>query len=157
MYRALQSKPIEKEKIVRKMFRLVLILAVLALAACQSDASRINTQKGSALGADSSTVVGQRVSHKTAPTQFGTGVGTLIGTVASGDAIDQIQQAVVEAAKLNKRVIYRDDHGGTIEAVPLEQDLSAKCRQVTMRIWKNGKMLGETTEKYCGQQKTPAQ
>jgi len=72
----------------------------------------------------------------------------LLGVIF-GNAVDQSQQAAREAAMTNKRVVYYDDHGGALEAIPGAASQQTTCRKVTKRQWDKGTLVSETVEEIC--------
>jgi len=117
---------------------------------------RYNTQKGAAVGAGIGALLGQALGKDTGGTLLGAGIGTLIGAIA-GNAVDQEYQATKAAAQTNKRVVYVDDHGGAVEAIPKpmnREQQETNCRKVTKRVWNKGEIVSETIEEICEGEKT---
>ncbi len=137
----------------KKIAIFAMMLTVLALVACQTDPGRYNTQKGAAIGAGSGALLGQIIGRNTTSTLIGAGIGTLVGAIA-GNAVDQSQQAARDAARMNKRVVYYDNNGTAVEAIPQARNPQTKCRKVTTRIWEKGKIVKETVEEHCEGKKT---
>ena len=71
------------------------------------------------------------------------------GSSSAGNAADQDYQAARDAARLNKRVVYVDNRGRAVEAIPVQNDQQTNCRKVTKRQWDNGQLLSETVEEIC--------
>ncbi|MBW1722002.1 MAG: glycine zipper 2TM domain-containing protein [Deltaproteobacteria bacterium] len=139
----------------KKLWTLVIVLSVVfILTGCATvPQDRYNTQKGAAIGAGVGAIGGQIIGGNTESTLIGAAVGTLLGAIV-GNAVDQSYQASREAALTNKRVVYYDNQGGAVEAIPGPVNQSTKCRKVTKRVWKNGKLISETVEEICEGQKT---
>jgi uncharacterized protein YcfJ len=116
---------------------------------------RYNTQKGAAVGAGVGALMGQAIGRDTEATLLGAGIGTLLGAI-TGNAVDQGHQAAREAAVTNKRVVYYDDRGGAVEAIPgPTSSQQTDCRKVTKRVWNNGELISETVEEICeGEKRT---
>ena len=117
---------------------------------------RYNTQKGAAMGAGVGALMGQAIGRDTEATLLGAGIGTLLGAI-TGNAVDQSYQAVRDAAVTNKRVVYYDDRGGAVEAIPgpVSQQ-QTDCRKVTKRVWNKGELISETVEEICEGEKRTA-
>ncbi len=129
---------------------LFLCLAMLALSSCVAphQQDKFNTQRGAAIGAGIGALAGQAVGRDTGASLLGAGIGTLLGAII-GNAVDQSHMAGTEAAKTNKRVVYYDDRGGALEAIPGPVDQQTQCRKVTKRVWENGRLIKETVEEIC--------
>lgn len=85
----------------------------------------------------------------TGATLLGAGIGTLLGAIL-GNAVDQSQEALRDAAVTNKRVVYYDDKGGAVEAIPGPyNNQQINCRKVTERVWDHGSLVNETVEEVC--------
>ena len=138
----------EVEKMKKKVMCLALLVLMLTVLSCAAPQDRYNTQRGAAIGAGLGAVAGQAIGRDTEATLLGAGIGTLLGTIL-GNAVDQSHQAAREAAMTNKRVVYYDDKGGAVEAIPGPVDQHTKCRKVTNRVWENGKMVSEKIEEVC--------
>ncbi len=123
-----------------------LLGAVISCAPAAQD--RYNTQRGAAVGAGMGAVMGQAIGRNTEATLLGAGIGTLLGAIV-GNAADQSHQAVREAAVTNKRVVYYDDRGGALEAIPGPTNQQTNCRKVTKRVWDKGNLVSETVEETC--------
>jgi len=134
---------------------IVLFLSVMILSAsCATiPEDRYNTQKGAAIGAGIGALLGQAIGRDTEGTLLGAGIGTVIGAIA-GNAVDQDYQAARDAAMLNKRVVYVDDQGRAVEAIPMQSSQQTNCRKVTKRHWDNGQLISETIEEICEGEKT---
>ena len=126
------------------------ILTVLAfITSCAGVyPDRYNTQRGAAIGAGVGALAGQAAGHDTESTLIGAGVGTLLGAIL-GNAIDQRQLAVREAALTNKRIVYYDNQDHAIEAIPGPVNQHTDCRKVTKREWNKGNLVSETVEEVC--------
>jgi outer membrane lipoprotein SlyB len=133
----------------------VLLLAVMFLSvSCATiPQDRYNTQKGAAIGAGIGALLGQAIGQDTEGTLLGAGIGTVFGAIA-GNAVDQDYQAARDAAMLNKRVVYVDDQGRAVEAIPVQSSQQTNCRKVTKRQWDNGQLISETVEEICEGEKT---
>lgn len=124
-----------------------LLFGVVSCATVPDD--RYNTQKGAAVGAGLGAIMGQAIGRDTGSTLLGAGIGTLLGAIA-GNAVDQGHQASRDAARTNKRVVYMDDQGGAVEAIPGQYNQQrTNCRKVTKRVWDKGSMVSETVEEIC--------
>ena len=134
----------------KKLWTLIAVMVlVIALSACASiPKDRYNTQNGAVIGAGVGAIGGQIIGGNTTGTLIGAAVGTLLGGIV-GNSVDQKEQAAREAAATNKRVVYHDDRGGTIEAVPGPTNSQTKCRKVTKRVWNKGELVSETIEEIC--------
>jgi uncharacterized protein YcfJ len=133
----------------------ILLISVMALSvSCATiPEDRYNTQKGAAIGAGIGALLGQAIGGDTEGTLLGAGIGTVIGAIA-GNAVDQDYQAARDAAALNKRVVYVDDQGRAVEAIPVQGSQQTNCRKVTKRYWDNGQLISETVEEICEGEKT---
>jgi uncharacterized protein YcfJ len=133
----------------------ILLISVMALSvSCATiPEDRYNTQKGAAIGAGIGALLGQAIGGDTEGTLLGAGIGTVIGAIA-GNAVDQDYQAARDAAALNKRVVYVDDQGRAVEAIPIQGSQQTNCRKVTTRHWDNGQLISETVEEICEGEKT---
>ena len=139
----------------KKNTMIVLFLSVIILSAsCATiPEDRYNTQKGAAIGAGIGALLGQAIGRDTEGTLLGAGIGTVIGAIA-GNAVDQDYQAARDAAMLNKRVVYVDQQGRAVEAIPVQSSQQTNCRKVTKRHWDNGQLISETIEEICEGEKT---
>ena len=129
---------------------IVVLTAILFLVSCAGgNPNRYNTQRGAAIGAGVGALAGQLIGRNTKGTLIGAGVGTLLGAIV-GNAVDQERQAAVEAAAMDKRIVYYDNkEGRAIEAIPGPEDQHTKCRKVTMREWDRGNLVSEKVEEVC--------
>jgi uncharacterized protein YcfJ len=133
----------------------LLLLSVMFLSSSCAPMyqDRYNTQKGAAIGAGLGALLGQAIGRDTEATLLGAGIGTVFGAIA-GNAVDQDYQAARDAAVLNKRVVYVDNRGRAVEAIPLQGPQQTNCRKVTKRYWDNGQLISETVEEICEGEKT---
>jgi uncharacterized protein YcfJ len=133
---------------------IVLLLFFLFFSvSCATTPDRYNTQRGAAIGAGIGALLGQAIGRDTEGTLLGAGIGTVFGAIA-GNAIDQDYQAARDAALINKRVVYVDDRGRAVEAIPLQTNQQTNCRKITKRHWDNGQLIRETIEEICEGEKT---
>jgi len=138
----------------QKATKLLLIAILVAVTSCATvPKERYNTQKGAAIGAGVGAVMGQAIGRDTEATLLGAGIGTLLGAIV-GNAVDQSHQAARDAAVTNKRVVYYDDRGGAVEAIPGPVSQQTNCRKVTKRTWNKGELVNETVEEICEGEKT---
>lgn len=139
----------------KNVFTILLVCFVLGgIVSCANmPPDRYNTQKGAAIGAGVGAIMGQAIGRDTGGTLLGAGIGTLFGAII-GNAVDQSAQAAREAAVTNHRVVYYDNQGGAVEAIPGAYDQKTNCRKVTKRTWDKGTMTNETVEEICEGQKT---
>ena len=131
----------------RKRYVVVALAAILFLISC-GNPNRYNTQRGAAIGAGFGALAGQMIGKNTKGTLIGASVGTLLGAIV-GNAVDQEHQAAVEAAAMDKRIVYYDNKDRAIEAIPGPEDQHTKCRKVTMREWDKGNLVSEKVEEVC--------
>ena len=131
----------------------IISLMFLSVSCATVPQDRYNTQKGAAIGAGIGALLGQAIGRDTEGTLLGAGIGTVIGAIA-GNAVDQDHQAARDAAMLNKRVVYIDDQGQAVEAIPVQGSQQTNCRKVTKRHWDNGQLISETIEEVCEGEKT---
>jgi len=118
------------------------------LASCASyPPGRYNTQAGAAIGAGTGALLGQAIGRNTEGTLIGLAAGTIIGALV-GNAVDQQNQAAMDAAAYGKPVIYYDEGRRAVEAVPVGSS-DPNCQRVRKRIWENGKLIKETVEEVC--------
>lgn len=133
----------------KHMVKVLFLLIIFLSAACATvPEDRYNTQKGAAVGAGIGALLGQAIGRDTEAALLGAGVGTLIGAIA-GNAVDQEHQAARDAALLNKRVVYVDNQGRAVEAIPMQSMQQTNCRKITKRHWHNGQLTSETIEEIC--------
>jgi uncharacterized protein YcfJ len=128
-------------------YAVIALAAILFLISC-ANPHRYNTQRGAAIGAGVGALAGQMIGRNTKGTLIGAGVGTLIGAII-GNAVDQEHQAAVEAATMDKRIVYYDNKDRAVEAIPDPEDQHTKCRKVTMREWDKGNLVSEKIEEVC--------
>ena len=131
----------------------ILSFMFLSVSCATVPQDRYNTQKGAAIGAGIGALLGQAIGRDTEGTLLGAGIGTVVGAIA-GNAVDQDYQAARDAAMLNKRVVYVDDGGRAVEAIPVQSSQETNCRKVTKRHWDNGQLISETVEEICEGEKT---
>jgi len=106
-----------------------------------------NTQAGAVVGAGTGALIGQAIGGNAESTLIGLAAGTILGALV-GNAVDQDYQAARDAAQYNKPVIYYDQNGRAVEAIPQATN-DPNCQKVTKRIWENGTLVKETTEEVC--------
>ena len=139
------------------MMLLIVFSITILLTACSGPQEKYNTQTGALIGAGAGAALGQAIGRSTQGTLIGAAVGTLLGAVV-GNAVDQQQQAAREAYQTNKRVVYYDDNGGAVEAIPgpvvQGPQQSTNCKKVTKRVWNKGELVSETVEEICEGEKT---
>jgi hypothetical protein len=58
-------------------------------------------------------------------------------------------KAARDAVRYGRPVIYYDESGHAVEAIP-EEPYDVNCHRVRKRIWENGKLIKETVEEACG-------
>ena len=132
----------------------LVIISMFFLMSCATvQEDRYNTQKGAALGAGLGALLGQAIGRDSEATLLGAGIGTVVGALA-GNARDQEYQAARDAAAINKRVIYVDNQGRAVEAIPSQNSQQTECRKITKRQWDNGQLISETIEEICEGEKT---
>ena len=134
----------------------LMLLAILGITASCAGVppDRYNTQRGAAVGAGIGALMGQAIGRDTGGTLLGAGIGTLLGAIV-GNAADQSHQAARDAAVTNKRVVYYDNQGGAVEAIPgPAYGPRTNCRKVTKREWNKGELVSETVEEICEGEKT---
>ena len=132
---------------------IIISLIFLSVSCATVPQDRYNTQKGAAIGAGIGALLGQAIGRDTEGTLLGAGIGTVVGAIA-GNAVDQDHQAARDAVMLNKRVVYIDDQGQAVEAIPVQGSQQTNCRKVTKRHWDNGQLISETIEEICEGEKT---
>ena len=137
----------EMKEMKRIRYAVVALAAILFLISC-GNPNRYNTQRGAAIGAGFGALAGQMIGRNTKGTLIGAGVGTLLGAIV-GNAVDQERQAAVEAAAMDKRIVYYDNKDRAVEAIPGPEDQHTKCRKVTMREWDKGNLVSEKVEEVC--------
>ena len=133
-----------------------MLLAIISLtASCAGlPPDRYNTQRGAVVGAGMGALMGQAIGRDTGSTLLGAGIGTLLGAIV-GNASDQSYQAARDAAITNKRVVYYDNQGGAVEAIPGPADgQRTDCRKVTKRVWDRGALVSESVEEICEGERT---
>jgi|GEM_PF-804484 len=137
------------------LFALSAVFLSLSLAACAPvPADRYNTQRGAVIGGGVGALLGQAIGRNTEGTLIGLAAGTILGGLV-GNAVDQDYQAAREAAYYGKPVIYYDENGRAVEALP-EGAYRPDCRTVRKRTWENGVLVRETLEEVCGAPQPPA-
>lgn len=127
----------------------VVLLLCAALVSCAHyPPDRYNTQRGALIGAGAGALLGQAIGGNTAGTLIGLAAGTLFGGLV-GNAVDQDYQAARDAARHDRPVVYYDDKGSAVEAVPRPVAGKPNCRVVTKRVWQDGHLMSETVEEIC--------
>lgn len=109
---------------------------------------RYNTQKGALIGAGAGALLGQAIGGNTAGTLIGLAAGTIFGGLV-GNAVDQDYQAARDAVRYDKPVVYYDEKGSAVEAIPEPVQGKGDCRKVTKRVWEDGTLVSETVEEVC--------
>lgn len=133
-----------------------LIILAFTTSCATMPIDHYNTQKGAAVGAGIGALMGQAIGRDTGATLLGAGIGTLLGAIA-GNAADQSYQVAREAVLTNKPVVYYDDQGGAVEAIPGPASRQrTDCRKVTKRVWSNDILVSETVEEICEGEKLSA-
>ncbi len=128
---------------------LLVLCTMFTLVSCATvPEDRYNTQKGAVIGGGLGALLGQAIGGDSEATLLGAGIGTVVGALA-GNARDQEYQAARDAAAINKRVIYVDNQGRAVEAIPMQHSQETNCRKVTKRQWDNGQLVSETVEEIC--------
>jgi hypothetical protein len=127
---------------------IILIIGALVSSCAYAPVDRYNTQRGAAVGAGMGALIGQAIGHNTKGTLIGLAAGTIFGALV-GNATDQQYQAARDAARLNKPVLYYDQNGSAVEAIPGDFNKNTNCHKVTKRVWRDGKMTRETVEEVC--------
>jgi uncharacterized protein YcfJ len=143
----IEMEETEMKEMKRIRYAVVALAAILFLISC-GNPNRYNTQRGAAIGAGFGALAGQMIGKNTKGTLIGAGVGTLLGAIV-GNAVDQERQAAVEAAAMDKRIVYYDNKDRAVEAIPGPEDQHTKCRKVTMREWDKGNLVSEKVEEVC--------
>jgi uncharacterized protein YcfJ len=143
----IEMEETEMKEMKRIRYAVVALAAILFLISC-GNPNRYNTQRGAAIGAGFGALAGQMIGKNTKGTLIGAGVGTLLGAIV-GNAVDQEHQAAVEAAAMDKRIVYYDNKDRAVEAIPGPEDQHTKCRKVTMREWDKGNLVSEKVEEVC--------
>ena len=128
------------------MISLILVTVIAACASVPKD--RYNTQKGAAIGAGAGALIGQAIGRNTEGTLIGLAAGTILGSLV-GNAVDQEYEVAREAAYYDKRVVYYDEGGSAVEAIPMGVNQQTNCHKVTKRTWKDGELIRETIEEVC--------
>lgn len=136
-----------------KIMTTLLLSLLFFTVSCATTPDRYNTQRGAAIGAGIGALLGQAIGRDTEGTLLGAGIGTVVGAIA-GNAIDQDYQAARDAARINKRVVYVDDRGRAVEAIPVQTSQQTNCRKITKRHWDNGQLISETVEEICEGERT---
>lgn len=139
----------------KSILSILLIGIVFLISSCATvPQDRYGTQRGAAVGAGIGALLGQAIGRDTEGTLLGAGIGTLLGAIV-GNAADQSYDAAREAAKTSKRVVYLDEQGGAVEAIPGPINQNTSCRKVTKRVWDKGTLVSENVEEVCeGQKRT---
>jgi hypothetical protein len=126
----------------------LLLFSVLLSSCAYYPPDRYNTQRGAAIGAGAGALLGQAIGRNTEGTLIGLAAGTIIGALV-GNAMDQDYQAARDAAANQKPVIYYDNKGSAVEAIPTPVDQRTNCSKVTKRVWQDGRIVSETVEEVC--------
>lgn len=132
-----------------KRMGIITLMLVVVISSCATvPKDRYNTQKGAAIGAGAGALIGQAIGRNTEGTLIGMAAGTVLGALV-GNAIDQDHAAARAAAFHDKRVVYYDEQGAAVEAIPSGINQQTNCHKVTKRTWKDGKLIRETIEEVC--------
>jgi uncharacterized protein YcfJ len=132
-----------------KRMGIVVLMVVVVIGSCASiPKDRYNTQKGALIGAGAGALMGQAIGRDTEGTLMGLAAGTVLGALV-GNARDQEYAAARDAALYENKMVYYDNQGGAVEAVPSEANQQTNCHKVTKRTWKDGKLIKETVEEVC--------
>jgi hypothetical protein len=126
---------------------LILALSFLLVSCASYPHDQYNTQVGAVVGAGTGALLGQAIGGNTESTLIGLAAGTIIGALV-GNAADQQNQAARDAAVYRKPVIYYDESGRAVEAIP-EVSADPNCSRVRKRVWENGTLARETVEEVC--------
>lgn len=138
----------------KSILSMLLIGVMFLMSSCATvPQDRYGTQKGAAVGAGIGALLGQAIGKDTEGTLLGAGIGTLLGSIV-GNAADQSHDAARDAAYTSKRVVYLDEQGGAVEAIPGALHQNTSCRKVTKRVWDKGTLVSESVEEICEGQKS---
>ncbi len=131
----------------------LLLPFVIVSCAHHPNAPYNNTQSGAVIGAGIGALIGQAIGGDSEATVLGLAAGTILGALV-GNAEDQNQQAARDAAHYGKPVVYYDEEGRAVEAIP-EKTANPNCRTIRKRVWENGELVKETLEEVCGTPQPP--
>jgi hypothetical protein len=127
---------------------ILLIFSATLVSCAHYPPDRYNTQKGALFGAGAGALLGQAIGGNTAGTLIGLTAGTIIGGLV-GNAVDQDYQAARDAARYDRPVVYYDERGAAVQAIPRHVTGKPNCRVVTKRVWQDGTLVSETVEEIC--------
>ena len=105
-------------------------------------------EKGALIGAGAGALMGQAIGRDIEGTLMGLAAGRVLGALV-GNGMDQDDAAARDAALYEKKVVYYDNQGAAVEAIPSEVNQQTNCHKVTKRTWKDGKLIKETIEEVC--------
>ena len=144
----------EMPRKVRILLFVLLVLPLIFSACATLPPDRYNTQKGAAIGGGLGALVGYLIGGNTGATLLGAGIGTGLGAII-GNSVDQQYELAREAAARDTALMYEDQRGVKIVAIPEPVIQGTDCRKVSTRKWENGNLVSETTEEICtGRKKT---
>jgi len=129
---------------------MILLFSATLISCAHYPPDRYNTQRGSLIGAGTGALLGQAIGGNTAGTLIGLAAGTIFGGLV-GNAVDQDYQAARDAARQDRPVVYYDEKGSAVEAVPRAVAGKPNCRVVTKRVWQDGHLMSETVEEICAE------
>jgi hypothetical protein len=126
---------------------LTIILSFLFVSCAPYPPGRYNAQAGAITGAGMGALIGQAIGGNAHSTLVGLAAGTIIGILVD-NAMDQNYQATRDAARYGKTILYYDQNGQAVEAIP-EGAVDSSCQKVRRRVWENGKLIKETVDEIC--------
>jgi len=129
---------------------IAILLCVVFLVSVFGCATANRRQQGAGWGAAVGGTIGALAWQSNS--WLGLLIGATAGAVAGmlvGDAIDQQEQAAIQAAKEDRRVVYYDKNDRAVEAMPISSNQHTHCKKVRTRIWENGEVVSDKIQEVC--------
>lgn len=125
----------------KKILCLLIIVCFLAVTGCAT-----NTGRGAGIGAGAGTIASVIAGKSGSTAALLIMGGALLGGAIGHTMDQQAKQASMQPENRGKTVMVIEEHPNTG---------STNCHKVTKKSWKDGELIGNTTEEVCtGNKKT---
>ncbi len=133
----------------KKIFLLIMVLALLSLTFSCTEYHAQGAGAGGAIGG----IAGAILDHKN-PWRGGV-IGAVLGGLAGATITDVSMRGAREAATYGKPVEYRTEDGrGVYKAEPVGYNAQTKCHKVHEIVTENNKVVKDQIKEVCESEKT---